>query len=92
MKAIWHDTILAESTNTKMVEDKHYFPPDSINSEFFQLSDTHSTSNLGRASYFHIQVGEDNNPDAAWFYPYPEGEGSQIRNYVTFGKGVEFKD
>ena len=42
MKAIWNDTIIAESTNTKEVENNHYFPPDSINSDFFQLSDKHS--------------------------------------------------
>ena len=92
MKAIWQDTILAESTNTKMVADKQYFPPDSINSEYFQLSDTHSSSDLGKASYFHIQVGENKNADAAWFYPYPEKESVQIKNFVTFGKGVEIKE
>lgn len=92
MKAIWNDTILAESKDTKTVDDKHFFPPDSINSEFFQLSDTHSTSKLGRASYFHIQVGDHKNQDAAWFYPYPEKESNQIKNYVTFGKEVEIKE
>lgn len=92
MKAIWHDTILAESNNTKVIEDLHFFPPDSLNSEFFQLSDTHSSSDIGKASYFNIQVGDNKNPDAAWFYPHPEKDDQQIKNYVTFGKGVEIKE
>lgn len=92
MKAIWHDTILAESNNTKVIEDHHFFPPDSLNSEFFQLSDTHSSSEKGKASYFHIQVGDNKNPDAAWFYPHPEKDDEQIKNYVVFGKGIEIKE
>lgn len=92
MKAIWHDTILAESNNTKLIDDTHYFPPDSLNSEFFQLSDRHSTTpGKGKASYFHIQVGENKNTDAAWFYPHPEGDAQQIKNHIAFGQGVEVK-
>lgn len=93
MKAIWQDTILAESNTTTFLEDNHYFPPDSLNSEYFQLSDTHSTSpGKGKASYFHIQVGDHRNADAAWFYPHPEGGAQEIKNYVAFGKGVEIKN
>ncbi|MEG9329028.1 Nucleotidyltransferase [Salinimicrobium catena] len=93
MKAIWNNTILAESNNTKYLEDNHYFPPDSLNSEFFQLSDTHSTApGKGKASYFHIQVGDHKNADAAWFYPHPEEVAKEIKNYVAFGKDVEIRN
>lgn len=93
MKAIWHDTIVAESRNTVKINDDQFFPPDSINSEFFQLSDTHTTApGKGRASYFHIQVGENKKADAAWFYPHPEKELEPVRNYVTFGKDIELKE
>ena len=93
MKAIWQGTILAESNSTKLVEDNHYFPPDSLNSEFFQLSDMHSNApGKGKASYFHVQVGDNKNPDAAWFYPHPKEDAQEIKNYVAFGKGVEVKN
>ena len=93
MKAIWHDTILAESSDTKFLDENHYFPPDSLNSEFFQLSDTHSTApGKGKASYFHIQVEENKNRDAAWFYPHPEEGAQQIKNHVAFGNGVEIQN
>ncbi|HAH52399.1 MAG TPA: hypothetical protein DCL80_14570, partial [Balneola sp.] len=35
MKAIWNGKTLAESNNTVVVENNHYFPADSINEEFF---------------------------------------------------------
>lgn len=31
MKAIWNKTIIAESNETKVVENNHYFPQESIN-------------------------------------------------------------
>ncbi len=40
MKAIWNNTILAESKNTVEVEGNHYFPNDSINATYFEDSAT----------------------------------------------------
>lgn len=93
MKAVWKNTVLAESNETKVVENNHYFPADSINSEFFQLSDTHAICpSKGKASYFNIKVGDDLNTDSAWFYPHPKGTATEIKNHVTFGKGIEIKE
>jgi len=30
MKAVWNNTIIAESNNTIIVEGNHYFPPESV--------------------------------------------------------------
>ncbi len=92
MKAIWNNTVLAESEQTRMMEDQYYFPPDAINSEYFQQSDRHNMSpSIGRASYFHIKVGEDKKEDAAWFYPRPKIEAAEIKNYVAFSKEVKIE-
>ena len=51
-KAIWNDVVLAESDNTVMVEGNHYFPKDSVNWEYFNDSQTHTTCPWkGVASY-----------------------------------------
>jgi uncharacterized protein (DUF427 family) len=93
MKAIWNNTVLAESNNTKLLNDQHYFPPDSLNSEYFQLSDSHKVFPMeGRASYFHIEVNDQKNQDAAWFFPHPEEKALEIKNHVAFQNGVEIKD
>ena len=41
--ATWNGTIIAASDETIVVEGNHYFPPDSIESEFFKPSTTHTT-------------------------------------------------
>ena len=42
-KAIWNDTILAESDAIVMVEGNHYFPPDSIHWDYLSTSMLHTT-------------------------------------------------
>ncbi|MCG8379666.1 MAG: DUF427 domain-containing protein, partial [Proteobacteria bacterium] len=42
-KAMWNGAVLAESENYETVEGNIYFPPDSINKDYFKDSDTHST-------------------------------------------------
>lgn len=90
MKATWNDTIIAESDNTIVVENNHYFPADSIKKEFFSPSTTHSSCPWkGMASYFSVEVDGKINKDAAWFYPEPKHAAKQIQNFVAFWKGVK---
>jgi uncharacterized protein (DUF427 family) len=95
MKAQWNGAVLAQSENTIVIEGNHYFPPDSINPEFYEESTTHSTCAWkGEANYYTISVQGEKNLDAAWYYPHPK-EGSNERvgkdysNYVAFWRGVE---
>lgn len=89
MKAVWENTVVAESNQTIVIEGNHYFPPDSIKKECFAPSDTHSTCPWkGLASYYHVKAGEKLNHDAAWFYPEPKDAAKSIKNYVAFWRGV----
>ena len=93
MRAIWNNTVIAESTETKMVENNHYFPPDSIKKEFFKESQTHSNCPWkGIASYYTLEVDGSKNPDSAWYYPDTSELAKQIKGYVAFWKGVEVKE
>jgi uncharacterized protein (DUF427 family) len=90
MKATWENTVVAQSNETIVVEGNHYFPPDSIYTEYFAPSDTHTTCPWkGVASYYHVKVGEKVNADAAWFYPQPKDAAKSIRNYIAFWRGVK---
>ena len=90
MKAIWNNQIIAESNETVVVEGNHYFPPQSINKEFFKDSGTHSTCPWkGLASYYSIEVGGQTNTDAAWYYPEPKSAAAEIKDHVAFWKGVD---
>jgi uncharacterized protein (DUF427 family) len=90
MKAIWHDTVLAESSETIVVEGNHYFPPDSVNKALFRESDYRTSCPWkGQASYYDIMVGDTVNKDAAWYYPNPKDAAKEIANYFAFWRGVE---
>jgi len=89
MKAIWKDTVIAESESTIVVENNHYFPPQSVKMEYLAKSDTTSVCPWkGTASYYDIVVGTEKNSNAAWYYPQPKEGATQIRMYVAFWKGV----
>lgn len=93
MKAIWENTLLAESDKTIVVEGNHYFPPDAIKRDFFKASDTHSACPWkGLASYYNVQVGAKVNPDAAWYYPEPKEAAKSIKNHVAFWRGVKVSE
>ena len=92
MKAIWNNQIIAESDSTIVIENNHYFPPESIKSEFFIPSDTHTTCAWkGVASYYTIEVDGQENRDAAWYYPEVSELAKSIKGYVAFWKGVQIK-
>jgi len=90
MKATWNDAILAESDQTIEVEGNQYFPPDTINKDYFQESDTHTVCGWkGEASYYNILVKGQLNKDAAWYYPSTKPAADEIRGYVAFWRGVK---
>ncbi len=90
MKAIWKGKIIAESDETIVVENNHYFPVNSINKEYFESSETRTICPWkGEASYYNLIVDGVINNDAAWYYPNPKSEAKEIENYVAFWKGVK---
>jgi uncharacterized protein (DUF427 family) len=90
MKAIWNEVVLAESTNTVVVEGNHYFPANTLNQEFFsESSHTSYCPWKGTANYYSIDVNGRVNLDAAWFYPEPKDAAANIKGRVAFWKGVQ---
>lgn len=88
--ATWNGTTLAESNSTIVVEGNHYFPADSIKSEYFKDSTHHTTCSWkGEASYYTIEVNGQSNPNAAWYYPTPKDAANNITGYIAFWKGVQ---
>lgn len=90
MRAIWNNKVIAQSDRTIVIENNHYFPPESINKEYFVKSETQSMCPWkGTASYYTINVDDQENKDAAWYYPETSELARQIKGYVAFWKGVE---
>lgn len=90
MKAIWNGETIAESNDTVVVENNHYFPKESVNATYLTDSSTHTICPWkGLASYYSLSVDGKTNPDAAWYYPDPKSAASQIKDRVAFWKGVK---
>ncbi|MES9834704.1 MAG: DUF427 domain-containing protein [Candidatus Thiodiazotropha sp. DIVDIV] len=90
MKAIWNNQIIAESSETIVIESNHYFPRDSIVEAFYLASETTTVCHWkGEAHYYSLSVNGKLNRDAAWFYPKPKEEAKNIEGMVAFWKGVQ---
>ncbi len=93
MKAIWNNTVVAESDETVNVEGNPYFPVESIKKEYFKPSNTHSTCPWkGEASYYTVEVDGQENKDAAWYYPKTSELAKSIEGKVAFWKGVKVEE
>ena len=59
-KAIWKGAVLADSDDTEVVDNNHYFPPSSVKREHFRDSTTTTVCGWkGTASYYDIVVGDE---------------------------------
>jgi uncharacterized protein (DUF427 family) len=89
MKAVWNNTVIAQSDDIVLVEGNHYFPEGSLKREFTTFSN-HKTMCAwkGQASYLSLLVNGEMNTDAVWFYADPKPEAHEVRGRVAFWKGV----
>lgn len=93
MKAIWNGVVVAESSDTVVVEGNHYFPESSLKREYVTFSNHRSTCAWkGQAMYHSLLVNGATNPDAVWYYPEPSEAARQIKGRVAFWKGVQVTD
>ncbi len=89
-KAIWNGKVIAESDVTEIVEGNHYFPTDSINTEYLSASAESSVCPWkGIASYYDVIVDGEVNKGAAWYYAEPKDAAANIKDHVAFWRGVQ---
>lgn len=90
MKAIWNNTVIAESGDTVVVENNHYFPLAAVKAEYLRPSSSTSVCAWkGTANYYTLDVSGSTNPDAVWYYAEPKDAAREIRGRVAFWKGVK---
>jgi uncharacterized protein (DUF427 family) len=91
-RSVWNGAVLAESGDTVRLEGNHYFPAESLKTEFF--TDSSHTSVCpwkGQARYYDVEVAGRRNPGAAWYYPDPSVAAERIRGRVAFWRGVKIE-
>ena len=92
MQAVFHDTVIADSADTVVVEGNHYFPHDSLRSEYMRPSRTRTLCPWkGLASYYEVEVDGVASRNAAWYYPRPWFLVRRIKGRVAFWNGVRVR-
>ncbi|MDH0615679.1 MULTISPECIES: DUF427 domain-containing protein [unclassified Agrobacterium] len=90
VQAVWNGEVIADSDRTVVVEGNHYFPRDSVRSEYLVESTRQSVCPWkGTASYYSLNVNGETNADAAWFYPAPKSAAAEIKDRIAFWRGVK---
>lgn len=93
IRAVWNDTVVAESDDTVVVEGNHYFPEQALKTEYFAPSRMRSLCPWkGVASYYTLTVDGVARPDAAWQYRHPTPLARKVKNRVAFWGDVEIRD
>jgi uncharacterized protein (DUF427 family) len=97
MKAMWNNEIVAEAPKEDLIriEGNWYFPPSSLNREYFSDSG-HRTVCMwkGESSYYDVTVDGAVNEFGAWYYTaIKDGAIERVKkdftNYVAFWNGIE---
>ena len=89
MRATVNGTVIAESDNTVVVEGNHYFPPESVNMEYFAGTDRTTVCPWkGTANYYTLSVDGETLDNVAWYYADPKDAAAEIRDHVAFYSAV----
>jgi uncharacterized protein (DUF427 family) len=89
-KAVWNDTVIAQTERFETVEGNIYFPPESLNMQYLRPSEHHTNCPWkGVASYYDVVVNGEVNKDGAWYYPAPKPAAANIAGHVAFWRGVQ---
>jgi uncharacterized protein (DUF427 family) len=87
---ILNSQVVAETRRAlRVLETSHppvyYIPPEDVRMEYLQPSNRSTFCEWkGRAVYYHVQVGERREQNAAWYYPDPTPSFESIRNHIAF--------
>lgn len=89
-QAIWNGVVIADSPDTVVVENNHYFPLAAVDPALLKPSSTTTVCGWkGTANYYSIVAGGAENRDAAWYYADPKPAAAEIKGRVAFWKGVK---
>ena len=88
-KATWNGVVIADTPDTVVVENNHYFPLAAVDPALLKPSAATSVCPWkGTAHYYTLTAGGAENKDAVWYYPDPKPAAAQIKGRVAFWKGV----
>jgi uncharacterized protein (DUF427 family) len=89
-KAIWNEVVVAESDDVVEVENRLYFPHESVKMEYLKANGrTYHCAWKGEADYYDVIVGDKVCEDGSWSYPRPSEAARKIAGRFGFWRGVQ---
>ncbi|MDX2145444.1 MAG: DUF427 domain-containing protein [Rhodospirillaceae bacterium] len=89
-RAIWNNTVIAESNAFHVVDGYVYFPLENVKSEFLKPnSHTSVCFWKGTAEYFDVVVNGRAEVEAAWTYANPARAAIRIKGHIAFWRGIK---
>jgi uncharacterized protein (DUF427 family) len=89
-KAIWKGVVLAESSDTTLLEGDHFFPPEAVCRQYLKKSNKKAVQSWkGEARFYHVVVGDSVNKNAAFYFSEPSKAAASIKDHVVFTNDVE---
>lgn len=93
IRATLNGTVLAEAAKTVRVEGNHYFPPETVQTQYLRKTHLHTLCYWkGLASYYSAETDGLTARNVAWYYPHPSPLARKIRNHVAFGPKVMIEE
>ncbi len=88
-RAVWKNTVLAESDEYLLSEGNVNFPPQTVRWEYLRpASRHHNCPWKGEIYYFDIVVDGMVNKNAAWTCPHPLPPARQFKDCVAFSASL----
>ena len=90
VRVVFNDVVIADTNQAKRIlETSHppvyYLPPDDIRMEYLQPNSHRSFCEFkGMAGYYNLEVNGQSVTNAAWFYPSPDAQYAELRDYLAF--------
>ncbi len=93
MKAVWNNTVLAESDKAIRIENDYFFPVESIAMDHLKKTGRKEYCDLkGNTCYYDVTANGKTLKEAAISYDNPPQEASEYRNLIAFTKDIEVKE
>jgi uncharacterized protein (DUF427 family) len=93
IRILFNGILIADTLHAKRaLETSHppvyYLPPEDVKTEFLEQAENHSFCEWkGKASYYHLRVGNKYVRYACWFYPVPVEAFSELKDHIAFYAG-----
>lgn len=89
IKAVYENTVIAESERAVEIEGHCYFPIEDVHLEYLKFSSLHRLSALAGLTYFYSVVVHSVVENGAWYYPEPKPNTAYLRDHIAFRKNVQ---